>query len=118
MNWYAIVDVLCVGSGAGGLAGAITAADAGANVLVVEKDSKVGGVTGISSGQCWMGGTKLAGEAGIADSRAQAFGYLGHLSRGRGDPTLRERFVDRGNEVIEYLTDRIGIPFELVEKYP
>src|SRR5690606_30392650 len=104
--------------GAGGLAAAITAADAGANVLVVEKDSKVGGVTGISSGQCWMGGTKLAEKAGIADSRAETLEYLEHLSQGLGDPTLREVFVDRGNEVIEYLTDRIGIPFEVVEKYP
>ena len=118
MNWYAIVDVLCVGSGAGGLAAAITAADAGANVLVVEKDSKVGGVTGISSGQCWVGGNKLAEKAGIADSRAETLEYLEHLSQGLGDPKLREVFVDRGNEVIEYLTDRIGIPFEVVEKYP
>lgn len=118
MNWYAIVDVLCVGSGAGGLAAAITAADTGAKVLVVEKDSKVGGVTGISSGQCWIGGSKLAEQAGIADSREETLEYLEHLAQGLGDPKLREAFVDRGNEVIDFLTDRIGVPFQVVEDYP
>lgn len=118
MNWYAIVDVLCVGSGAGGLAAAITAADTGAKVLVVEKDTKLGGVTGISSGQCWVGGSKLAEKAGIPDSREETLAYLEHLAQGLGDPYLRQVFVDRGNEVIEYLTDQIGIPFEVVENYP
>ena len=38
------VDVLCVGSGAGGMSAAITAAEAGLRALVVEKDDKAGGV--------------------------------------------------------------------------
>jgi 3-oxosteroid 1-dehydrogenase len=118
MNWDTAVDVLCVGSGGGGLSAAITAGEKGAKVLVVEKDTKVGGVTGISSGQCWIGGSKLAKKAGIADSREETLAYLEHLAQGLGNPALREVFVDRGNEVMEYLTEVIGIPFEVVENYP
>ena len=36
-------DVIVIGSGAAGLAAAIAAADAGASVLIVEADSRVGG---------------------------------------------------------------------------
>ena len=50
MIWDREVDVLCVGSGAGGMCAALTAADGGAHALVVEKDDKAGGVQALSSG--------------------------------------------------------------------
>jgi 3-oxosteroid 1-dehydrogenase len=112
------VDLLCVGSGAGGMSAAITAADAGASVLVVEKDTRVGGVTGISSGQCWLGANTLAAAAGIDDSREATLAYLGHLSQGLADPDLQKVFVDKAPEVIDYLSRDIGIPFMVVRGYP
>ncbi|MFA7552901.1 MAG: FAD-dependent oxidoreductase [Spongiibacteraceae bacterium] len=118
MKWDVIVDVLCIGSGAGGLSAAITAASGGAKVLVVEKDHKVGGVTGISSGQCWVGDNSLARAAGIADSRAETEQYLQHLSQGLADPQLRDVFIDKGCEVVDFLTTEVGIPFRVVENYP
>lgn len=118
MNWDVTVDVLCVGSGAGGLAAAITAAHAGAKVLVVEKDSKVGGVTGISSGQCWVGANSLAATAGIADSKEETGQYLEHLSQGLGDAPLRNIFMDEGVRTIDFLHQEIGIPFKVVKGYP
>lgn len=118
MNWDITVDVLCIGSGAGGLTAAITAANAKAKVLVVEKDNKVGGVTGISSGQCWIGGNSLAAKADIADSKQETSQYLEHLSQQLGDPALRDVFIDKGNATIDFLTDTIGIPFKVVKDYP
>jgi flavin-dependent dehydrogenase len=55
MSFERDVDVLCVGSGAGGMSAAITAAEAGLRTLVVEKDDKAGGVQALSSGQIWLG---------------------------------------------------------------
>ena len=118
MNEDVEVDLLCVGSGAGGMSAAITAAEAGASVLVVEKDSRVGGVTGISSGQCWLGANTLAAAAGIDDSREATLAYLGHLAQGLADTKLQEVFVDKGREVVDYLGRVIGIPFTVVRGYP
>ncbi|MDB6060371.1 MAG: hypothetical protein JWM78_474 [Verrucomicrobiaceae bacterium] len=116
--WDKEVDVLCVGSGAGGLAAAITAGEQKASVLLVEKDTKVGGVTGISSGQCWIGGTHLEENADIADSAAETLEYLEHLSQGHADPAMREVFVNKSIDVIRYLTDTIGIRLVVVRNYP
>ena len=118
IDWYTTVDVLCVGSGAGGLSAAITAAQAGAQVLVVEKDTKVGGVTGISSGQCWAGNNSQASAANIPDSKEETLAYLGHLSQGLADLELQDHFVDDSVDTIDYLHQNIGIPFNVVRDYP
>ncbi len=118
MNWDMETDLLCVGSGAGGMAAAIVAAEQGARALVVEKDNVVGGVTGLSSGQCWLGGSHLEEAAGLDDSREETLRYLEHLSQGHAEPHLREVFVDKGREVIEYLTETIGLRLQVVRDLP
>ena len=47
-------DVLVVGSGAGGLSAAVTAAHHGLDVLVVEKEVVFGGTTARSGGWLWI----------------------------------------------------------------
>ena len=54
------VDVLVVGTGASGMATAITAASQGLKVLVVEKEARFGGTTARSGGWLWIPGTRLA----------------------------------------------------------
>ena len=112
------VDVLCVGSGAGGMSAAITAADGGARVLVVEKDDKAGGVQALSSGQIWLGATHLQSALGIGETRAQFAQYLDNLSQGLAVPAMRDMFIDRGNEALRFLAERIGIPFMVVRDLP
>ena len=87
-------------------------------MLVVEKDNKIGGVTGISSGQCWIGGNTLAAKAGIPDSYKETLAYLTHLSQHLGDEDLRAQFIEEGNKTIDFLCDEIGIPFRVVHDYP
>jgi 3-oxosteroid 1-dehydrogenase len=100
------------------MSAAITAAEAGAAVLVVEKDSRLGGVTGISSGQCWLGDNSLAATAGIDDSRQDTLRYLEHLAQGLADSVLQEVFVDKGREVFDFLSRDIGIDFRVIRGYP
>jgi succinate dehydrogenase/fumarate reductase flavoprotein subunit len=58
-------DLLVVGSGASGLAAAVTAAWHGLKVIVVEKDPVFGGATAWSGGWMWVPGNPLAKRAGI-----------------------------------------------------
>ena len=47
-------DVIVVGSGAAGLSAALAAAQAGAKVTVLERDTKLGGSTALSGGLAWL----------------------------------------------------------------
>src|ERR1041385_4547180 len=60
-------DLVIIGSGAAGLAAAVTARKHGLDVLVVEKEPFYGGTTARSGGWLWIPGNPLAREAGIAD---------------------------------------------------
>jgi succinate dehydrogenase/fumarate reductase flavoprotein subunit len=118
MAWDKEVDLLCAGSGVGGLAAAITGAEAGARALVAEKDTLVGGVQALSSGQIWLGGNRWAREAGIADSEDETIAYLEALSQGLAVAKLRETYVKRGQEALAFFEDRIGIRFQIVRDVP
>ena len=66
-------DVLIVGSGAVGVAAGLEAHEAGAQVIIVEKEAQLGGAAAISGGGCSCVGTRLQREHGIADSPDLAF---------------------------------------------
>lgn len=118
MRWDEEFDVVCVGSGLGGLSSALTAAQRGAKVLVVEKFHLFGGVCALSSGQLWLGPNHLAAAAGIEDSDAAADAYLAHLSQGFADAERRRAFIERSREALRYFTDVIGIEMMVVRGLP
>lgn len=117
MTEFESCDVLCIGSGSGGLSAAITAGHFGADVLVVEAADRLGGAAAYSGGQIWVGNTDQAREAGIEDSEADLKSYLEWLSDGRADPSLRDVFVVRGPEAVRFLTER-GVPLQVVHGMP
>ncbi len=61
-------DVIVVGGGGSGLAAALSAAEHGASVLLLEKQPNLGGTTGIAIGSFTASGTALQRKAGIADN--------------------------------------------------
>ena len=66
------VDVLVVGSGAGGLATAVAAAHRRLSVLVAEKEPVFGGTTARSGGWMWIPCNAPAQRAGVEDSKDKA----------------------------------------------
>jgi succinate dehydrogenase/fumarate reductase flavoprotein subunit len=82
-------DLLVIGSGASGLAAAVTAAWHGLKVVVVEKDTHFGGASAWSGGWAWVPGNPLARRAGIMRIRSSA-----HLPEERIGRALQRRTVD------------------------
>jgi choline dehydrogenase-like flavoprotein len=69
-------DVLVVGSGAGGLSAAVTAAFHGLKVIVAEKEPVFGGTTAWSGGWMWAPRNEFARRAGIVEDAELPRTYL------------------------------------------
>ena len=75
-----IYDFIVVGAGTAGLPCAIFGAKAGARVLVVEKESQIGGTLHVSGGHMSAAGTKRQKERGIQDSTEAHFKDIQRIS--------------------------------------
>lgn len=104
-------DVVVVGSGGAGLAAALTAAQEGARVTVLERTSLVGGSTAVSGGGIWVPGNHHMLAAGFDDSREEAITYCGRLVAGKMPDDLVEAFVDSAREMIRYLEANTSLRF-------
>ncbi|WP_034997918.1 FAD-dependent oxidoreductase [Beijerinckia mobilis] len=105
------VDVLVVGSGAGGLAAAVAAAARGLEVIVVEKEPLYGGTTAWSGGWLWIPGNPHAGCAGIIEEPASPRAYLRHILGDRYDPARIEAFLETGPVMLDFFEREAGVHF-------
>lgn len=105
----AVCDVLVIGSGAGGLAAALTARLHGLDVLVVEKESVVGGTTAWSGGWLWIPGNGVAAREGVNDSVADARTYLEHELGSRFDAAKVDAFLANGPRMVEFFERRTAV---------
>src|SRR5215469_15178260 len=109
--WDLEADVVIIGFGAAGSAAAIEAAEAGADVLVLDRFSG-GGATALSGGIVYAGGGTIQQiTAGVADSAQAMFGYLSvEVGDAVSPRTLRE-FCDGSAAMLAWLVGH-GVPFE------
>jgi 3-oxosteroid 1-dehydrogenase len=116
-GWDKEVDVLVVGSGAGGLTAAINAADAHGEVLVIEKADEFGGTSATSGGGIWIPGSDLAREAGLEDSEEEAFAYVRPQSAPNvPDETIRA-FIHHAPAMLRWLHDQTPVRYDSIP-YP
>ena len=111
-------DVIVIGSGAAGLSAAVAAADAGASVLVVEGDTRVGGSSRLSGGHFYAAGTSAQEEAGITGDTADAmFEHYMTLNQWLVDPAVVRRYCDLSAPTFEWLRN-LGVVFRKENVYP
>lgn len=102
--------LVVVGAGGAGLCAAITAADHGAHVHLVEKQGHVGGMLHIANGEFSGAGTKRQAEYGIVDSPARHLEEVHRIAHGRVDPELARMSVLEQGRTVDWLDD-LGFEF-------
>src|SRR5262245_9505771 len=110
-TWDDRADVVVVGFGGAGACAAIEAAEAGAEVLVLDRFTG-GGATAVSGGVVYAGGgTVVQQAAGVADSPEEMLAYLRQeVGDAVSEATLR-RFCDESAGMIDWLA-RQAVPFD------
>jgi succinate dehydrogenase/fumarate reductase flavoprotein subunit len=111
-------DVLVAGSGAGGLAAAVTARKAGLEVLVAEKEPLFGGTTALSGGWLWIPNHPLQKEIGVADSMQDAATYLLHEAGEKYDAERVDAFLRAGPRMVEFFTRETAVQFDASATFP
>ena len=108
-------DVLVVGSGAGGVTGAYTAAREGLDVILVEATEKFGGTTAYSAGGgMWFPCNAVLQRAGVDDTIEDALEYYTAVVGGRTPRALQETYVRGGAPLIDYLEQDDLVKFSLL----
>ncbi|SEM24235.1 FAD-binding protein [Rhodococcus maanshanensis] len=102
-SWDHEVDFVVVGSGCGGLTGALAAADRGMDTLVIEKAAVYGGTTALSGGGIWVPNNPLLVREGLGDSRADVRTYLDAVVGDRVPSENLDAFIDEGPRTLEFL---------------
>jgi succinate dehydrogenase/fumarate reductase flavoprotein subunit len=105
-------DVLVAGSGAGGLAAAITARRHGLEVIVAEKEPLFGGTTARSGGWLWIPNHPLQASIGIRDSLEEASTYLLHETGEKFDPERVNAFLTEGPRMVEWFGRETAVRFD------
>ena len=111
-------DVIVLGAGAGGMTAAVVAAKEGLETLVLEKTDAVGGTTAFAGGMVWAPNNRKKGEVGSTDTLEAAQTYL-NATAGEGvGADLRQVFLERAPEAIDYLDRNTEVKLTPLEFYP
>lgn len=111
------VDLLVIGAGACGLAGAIAAHDQGISVAIVEKHSRAGGNSSLSTGSIPGAGSKYQRAAGIEDSPERMIADLVAVSGHHDADDLTQLMAEQSAPLCEWLIDGLGARMELITAY-
>jgi len=104
-------DLLVVGSGAAGLACAITAKKRGLDVMVIEKEPVFGGTTALSGGVLWIPLAPHGRKQNPADTREAVREYLMQETGSFFDAATVETFLDNGPKMVEFFERETEMQF-------
>ena len=107
------IPVLIAGAGACGLTAALAAKDAGVDALVLERDQRPYGSTGMSYGAICAAGSQIQKSAGIEDTPELLFEDIMAITRGQTDPELARLLADESAATVDWLSTAHGVQLSL-----
>ncbi|MEI2384830.1 FAD-dependent oxidoreductase [Breoghania sp. JC706] len=111
-------DVLVVGAGACGLVAALRARDAGADVIVVERDASPSGSTSMSSGFVPAPATRFQQAIGVADDTPERFAAdIMAKSKGQSEAGLAGLAAKTIGPALEWLVDAHGLEWIVLDDF-
>lgn len=119
-DFVASIPVVVIGGGACGLTAALAAREAGAEVVVIERDRSALGTTAMSTGLIPGAGSRFQHEADIDDGAALFTRDILEKTHGRTDADMAAYIAEQSGPVVEWLADRHAVPLSLVDtfRYP
>ena len=99
----ASAEIVIVGGGLAGAAAALEAANAGAEVLLLEKMAETGGSSAMSGGCLAFAGTDLQAANGVEDSASLLMKDLIEVGQGENVKELVEAYVYNQQETYQWL---------------
>lgn len=106
-------DVLVIGSGAGGLSSAVTAAQQGLKVIVAEKASVFGGTTAVSGGWLWIPNTPHAQREGQGESIEAPKKYLKNILGEQYDEQKIHTYLTQAPEMVDFFETHTHVKFNI-----
>ena len=101
-----VVDVLVVGSGAGGMVSALTAKAGGLDPVIIEKAEFFGGSTAMSGGGAWVPGAPEFKRLGEHDDPEQVYQYLLNIAGNDVSHARLRKYVESAPRMMEFLESR------------
>jgi len=105
------VDVIVVGSGAGGLTAALASSMGGRKTLVIEKASMWGGTSATSGGMIWIPASPLADPQHANDSAEAGFTYLRQLTDTSVSDARVRAYIAQGRSMLDWLHAETEVRF-------
>ena len=105
-------DLIVIGSGAAGLAAAVTAAHLKLSVTVLEKTDVLGGTSAWSGGWIWCPGNPHATRAGLTDTHDAPRRYLAALLGNFYTPERVEAFLESAPDMITFFERYTALQFD------
>ncbi|MBM4324764.1 MAG: flavocytochrome c [Deltaproteobacteria bacterium] len=117
LSWDVETDVAVVGGGACGMLASLAAAEKGVEVLLLEKEKKVGGNTSLSQGMIPAAGTRFQKASGINDSPEMMAEDIFRKNHYESDPEITLHLCKESKNLVEWLVDSVGIHLDIVTDF-
>lgn len=116
-RWDVTTDVVVIGGGACGIVAGLRALEAGADVLVLERDAVSSGSTALSSGFIPAPGTRFQHALGVEDSPELLAQDIQAKARGGAHPGITRTVAHQIGPALEWLADRDGLEWIVLDDF-